>query len=88
MRKVLVLVVPLVALLGTGCASQWSKPGALPGEFERDRYDCMQEAQQVFVSGVYRYGGMRTNKLLYHQCMEARGWRDHTNKHLREHMWF
>ena len=65
-----------------GCAQNtWFKPNAGNGEFERDRYDCLQQSQQrVGAAQVNAYAGSAvntvvTNEKLFSSCMGARGWR-------------
>jgi len=53
---------------------------AKPGQFERDRYECLQQSQQPQVVGsanAYRanhVGEMVTNRDLLIACMAARGY--------------
>jgi len=71
-----------VIVLG-GCAFPeywWYKQGVSQEEANRDRYDCLREAQQR-VSGaqVGPYGGTAantviTNRDLYNACAAARGY--------------
>ncbi len=75
------LTVMVVALTITGCAQKlWVKNNAGQGEFERDRYDCLQQSQQRFgAAQVNAYGGsavnsMATNDALFSTCMGAKGW--------------
>lgn len=55
-------------------------PLAKPGQFERDRYECLQQSQQPLVTGsanAYRanhLGEMVTNRELMIACMAARGY--------------
>jgi len=65
----------------TGCAQNiWFKQNAGQGEFERDRYSCLQQSQQrVGSAQVNAYGGsavntVATNEMLYSTCMGAKGW--------------
>lgn len=75
------LLVLLSALLLTACTPKvWYKPGSTQDEFSRDKYDCVQQAQQR-VSGAYvdAYGGVAnnhviTNNNLFNSCMNSRGW--------------
>ena len=69
----------LIAL--TGCAQPlWNKPGASVEDFNVDKYQCMQGAQQQTSSAyINRYGGgassgQSTNAPLYNACMNAKGW--------------
>lgn len=72
----------LVASFGVvGCAQNlWVKPNASQGEFERDKYSCLQQAQQrVGAAQVNAYGGsavntVATNDILYSSCMNSKGW--------------
>lgn len=36
------------AVLLTGCATNWDKPGASSAEFARDNYECQREAAQTY----------------------------------------
>jgi starvation-inducible outer membrane lipoprotein len=53
-----------------GCVT-WYKPDAQQGEFERDKYQCLQESQQrVGAAQVNPYGGsavntVQTNNMLF-----------------------
>ena len=79
MKKLSMLVVGLLVL--SGCATMlWYKPTGTQDEFSRDKYDCLQQAQQPY-SGAYvnMYGGasrgqMITNNQLFAACMNSRGW--------------
>ena len=79
MKKNVVLVVA-VLLASTGCAKVWVKPGASTDDFNKDKYDCMQQSQhQVTTVAVGKYAGygqsgQDTNVNLYNSCMNARGW--------------
>jgi hypothetical protein len=78
----------LSAIMLAGCASQapplrpthWSKAGISQETFMRDRYVCLQQAQQGRSAGyVDRYGGSSfgtvvTNGPLLVSCMIARGY--------------
>lgn len=70
-----------IAIITTGCAqSLWVKPNAGQGEFERDRYSCLQQSQQrVGAAQVNAYGGssintVETNGVLFSTCMGSKGW--------------
>lgn len=58
----------------------WYKPGATQNDFSRDKYNCLQQAQQrVAGAQVNPYGGVAsntvvTNEGLYNSCMNANGW--------------
>lgn len=74
------LAMPLVLLL-TACAQNlWVKPNAGQGDFEKDRYACLQQSQQQFgFATIDRFGGsavnsMQTNNSLFSSCMNSRGW--------------
>lgn len=74
------LILP-VLLATVGCqAPMWTKPGATQDEFSRDKYACMQEAQQpASAAHVNRHGGqassgIATNRDLFTACMNARGY--------------
>ena len=65
--------------------TRWHKDGASKQDLAKDKYPCLQEAQQQ-VSETYvpskanKYSaaesssGSVTNWLLFDACMEARGW--------------
>ena len=68
-----------------GCARApeplvFHSPTAKPGQFERDRYECLQQSQQPHVVGTanaYRAshtGQVVTNIELMISCMAARGY--------------
>jgi hypothetical protein len=66
------------------CAGQpqglWLKPGATKEDFNKERYACMQQAQQPnSVAYLDKYGGVSnskviTNENLFSACMNAGGW--------------
>jgi hypothetical protein len=67
-----------------GCTPMsWYKPVIQPGEFEKAKYECTQQAQQPYgqsTFGYYYYGGSSintviTNENLFAQCMNAKGWK-------------
>ena len=71
----------LLCLTMYGCAQNvWFKKNAGNGEFERDRYACLQQSQQrVGGAQVNPYGGsaystVTTNEDLFGSCMGAKGW--------------
>jgi len=75
----------ILLFLLAGCAHNadnkvWIKPGASTNEFNVDKYDCIQQAQQKSSSAyVNPYGGVAgsgtiTNWGLYNACMNAKGW--------------
>lgn len=82
----LALSLSLVAMLG-GCVTappppmQWTKAGATQDMFLKDRYACLQQAQQPqtgsYVNGYggSSYGTMVTNQKLFFSCMEAQGYK-------------
>lgn len=78
MKKILSPIATLLLLVG--CAQTWYKPTARPGDFEKDRYDCLQQSQQQF-SAAQTNGWQGaavsktvTNDGLFSSCMNARGW--------------
>jgi len=78
LKKILSPIVTLLLLVG--CAQTWYKPTARPGDFEKDRYDCLQQSQQQF-SAAQTNGWQGaavsktvTNDGLFSSCMNARGW--------------
>jgi hypothetical protein len=81
MKKLLLLTLAGCSLFVSGCAQNvWHKPTARAGEFEQDRYACLQQSQQQrSVAQVGAYGGAAvssavTNDGLFSSCMNARGW--------------
>lgn len=75
------LSVVVGVLTVAGCAQNlWIKPNAGQGEFERDRYACLQQSQQrVGAAQVNAYGGsavntVATNDMLFSTCMGSKGW--------------
>ncbi len=81
MRTLRFVSVMVAVLSMAGCAQNlWVKPNASQGEFERDRYACLQQAQQrVGAAQVNAYGGsavntIATNDALFSTCMGSRGW--------------
>lgn len=91
-RLFIALVTGAIGLALCGCAAGpqytyvWVKPGSTQAEFARDKYECLQEAQQqeAYSSGGFCVRGycqpntsesyVRTNQKLFTACMEARGW--------------
>lgn len=76
-------IFPLVAIVTimSGCAQNlWYKPTARQGEFEVDRYACVQQSQQrLGMASVNRYGGSAidqqiTNDQVFSTCMTSKGW--------------
>ena len=74
-------IVCLLALTATGCAPKlWFKQSALQGDFERDKFTCMQGSQQNYGSAVINANGgsavntVITNQPLFASCMNAKGW--------------
>ena len=72
---------PLLTLLFVACAPMvWTKPGASQNDFSRDKYTCIQQAQQrVSTTRVTAYSGSAdsgviTNENVYNSCMNANGW--------------
>ena len=70
-----------VALALAGCAQNaWYNPKAKQGQFESDRYSCIQQAQQRrSAASVNIYGGSAvdqqvTDGPIFASCMAARGW--------------
>ncbi len=82
MKATLKLASVIVGVLTiTGCAQNlWVKANAGQDEFERDRYSCLQQAQQrVGAAQVNAYGGsavntVATNDMLFSTCMGSKGW--------------
>jgi hypothetical protein len=57
-------VVWLLAVVVSGCAKHWTKPGATNAEFSRDSYECAQAHQD----------GGEVRKNLYRACLQNRGY--------------
>ena len=81
MKSVKILAIVGAILTIGGCAQNlWVKPNASQGEFERDRYTCLQQSQQrVGAAQVNAYGGsavntVATNDMLFSTCMGSKGW--------------
>lgn len=78
--KIQNIIVVAVAVTAFGCAKVWYKDGGTNDEFNKDRYECMQQAQQqVSTIAVGKYSGFgqsgqETNMALFNGCMNARGW--------------
>lgn len=74
------IMLMLITLLASCAQLTWYKSTARPGDFEKDRYDCLQQSQQhVGVAQVNAYNGYAVNKDvtndgLFRSCMNARGW--------------
>jgi hypothetical protein len=73
----------ILLFLLAGCANnnvKWYKTGASTNEFNVDKYDCIQQAQQQSGSAFvgqhvgYASNGWVTNWNLYNLCMNAKGW--------------
>lgn len=73
----------LLAALISGCVSEkmvWYNPSADRSQFSKDRYECLQQAQQPMSGAkVNSYGGasfssVETNGTLFGACMNAKGW--------------
>jgi hypothetical protein len=86
------VALPLLStIMLAGCASQpmrpmhWSKADTNQEQFMKERYVCLQEAQQGRSAGyVDRYGGSSvgtvvTNGPLFTSCMMARGYAQNTD---------
>jgi hypothetical protein len=83
---VFAVVIGLMLACGPRYAIVWDKPGATQQEFAKDKYECMQEAQQTrsaatgaYCSGYVCVPGQAeskvvTNPTLFSSCMEARGY--------------
>ena len=64
-----IYLIAIVILLSTACSLQtvklsWSKPGAQPGEFERERVKCQQDP------GLTGLG----DDASFEVCMKRKGW--------------
>lgn len=76
----------LVFTLSSGCATVWMKPGSSTDDLNRDRYSCLQQAQQMVSTMSVDKNSQRalsspeTNPLLFYACMNARGWSLTTEK--------
>ncbi len=64
---------------------RWNKPEFTQQEFAKDKYECIQQAQQteyraIGSSGIFQPGSASgtnvTNQNLFKLCMEARGWKE------------
>ncbi|MGD0021364.1 MAG: tetratricopeptide repeat protein [Smithellaceae bacterium] len=94
--KTVIIMIVFISMLGLimACASppikekewSWYKPNFTQEGFAKDKYDCMQQAQQTrsfgvggVCNGVFCQPGVagsrvETNVDLFNACMEARGW--------------
>ena len=79
---VLVLLVAAAAGAFSGCAgpATFSKVGSQAGEFERDKYDCVQQWEQSAGAIAFHqdpvgnaYYGFQFKDKLY-ACLERKGW--------------
>lgn len=74
--------VTALSVLGLlGCAQNlWIKQNSTQGEFERDKYNCLQQSQQrVGIAQINANGGaatntVQTNDMLFSSCMNSKGW--------------
>ena len=48
MSRIAFLPVSLCVVLLTGCAIGWSRPNTTEAEFNQDRYECEQQAAQMY----------------------------------------
>ena len=80
----IVVVALLLVFAVVGCATPtnpeaWEKEYAARGEFARDRYDCMKEADALadswWCSGYMCLVSRSPYPKYLRACMEARGWR-------------
>jgi hypothetical protein len=85
-RKVLMAVVAALAMAGAACAPvrpvtpwRYARPDTTQAQFMKDRYECLQEAEQR-VSGavVNPYGGAASSRVVVNcgvwvSCLGARG---------------
>ena len=74
-------LIPFVACLLSACAPMvWNKPGATQDDFAKDRYECLQQAQQrsagarISSAGLVANDNIVTNGPLFDACMNAHGW--------------
>jgi hypothetical protein len=82
----------ILLFLLAGCANNnvWYKPSASTNEFNVDKYDCLQQAQQPSGTAVvgqhvgFASKGFVTNKNLYNSCMNAKGWSLQDSKALQK----
>jgi hypothetical protein len=62
------------ALALTGCApKQWTKPGGSSAQFERDKAECLYEANKSTASDPNVFAGLMANDLAS-QCLKLRGY--------------
>lgn len=70
----------MASLSVVGCAKTWVKPGSTEAEFNKDKYECLQQSQQQVSGFAFNtYGGaggsqQKTNDGLFTSCMNARGY--------------
>ena len=82
----LISFVGLLLLISCSSNQVWNKPNANQNDFSRDKYVCLQQAQQsssvgylipnAFLGGYQAYtsSGVGTNEALFNACMNANGW--------------
>ncbi len=70
----------LIFALAACAPPLWVKPGGSQNDFSKDKYTCMQQAQQREAGASFnRYGfsasdTVVTNEKLFASCMNSRGW--------------
>lgn len=95
--KSLATALTLLALLLSGCAASggyWDKPGASVADFERDKAQCLYEAEAAIQ--VPRYGYYNTQfaleldmafrrRSLAISCLKAKGWKHLTEEEVKDY---
>lgn len=67
------LVVGIVALLVSGCAMVWTKPGATDNDYYQDTYACERDVRQTGYHGGGLAGAISMQDF-FARCMRAKGW--------------
>lgn len=79
MSRSLLLCAVTVTLVGCG-STTWTRPDLTASDFERDRYECVRDAEIAsprlpYRDGVYQLGAARRRDQVFAMCMQARGYR-------------
>lgn len=70
-----------IALVLTGCAqTQWTHAHGDPARFERDRNECIYEAEKALAGNPSLIDRVANRSSLAVRCMETRGYRQEAVK--------
>ena len=82
--KKIILPIAILTIVLTGCATNWSKPGATQQSFSQDKYQCLQQSsyrqetvRQVWTGSSYKPvydNNIQQDPNLFNTCMMARGY--------------